>query len=125
VAAAGNDNTDKPTLPANIGDVIGVAATDLQDLKAPFSNYGGYIQVAAPGVNIIAPYPGGYYAMVSGTSFSAPIVAAEAALIRSLRGANIDTKDKVGKGIVKIDQKNPGKNLGHGRIYLLNGLTAQ
>jgi len=125
VASAGNDNTDKPTLPASIGDVIGVAATDLQDLKATFSNFGGHIQVAAPGVNIIAPYPGGYYAMVSGTSFSSPIVAAEAALIQSLRGANIDTKDKVAKGIVKIDQKNPGKNLGHGRIDLLNGLTAQ
>jgi subtilisin family serine protease len=125
VASAGNDNNDHAVLPASAGNVIGVAATDLQDVKASFSNFGGYLQVAAPGVNIVAPYPGGYYALVSGTSFSAPIVAGEAALIRSIHLGNINVEDKVGKGTINIGQKNPGKNLGHGRIDVLQGLTVQ
>jgi hypothetical protein len=125
VASAGNDNTDHPLLPASAGNVIGVAATDLLDIKAPFSNYGGYLQVSAPGVNIIAPYPGGHYALVSGTSFSAPIVAGEAALIQSLHLGNANIKDKVGKATINVDQKNHGKNLGHGRIDVLYGLTVQ
>jgi subtilisin family serine protease len=125
VASAGNDNSSQPVLPASAGNVIGVAATDLTDMKASFSNYGGYLQVSAPGVNIIAPYPSGHYALVSGTSFSAPIVAGEAALIRSFYLGTINVEDKVGKGTINIGQKNPGKSLGHGRIDVLHGLTLQ
>jgi len=39
----------------------------------------------APGVNVILPYPGGLYSVVSGTSFTAPVLAGTAALIRSLQ----------------------------------------
>jgi len=75
VASAGNSNTSVPQYPAAYGGVMASAATDLldkKDKKAAFSNYGSYIFVDAPGVNIISAYPGGYYSIVSGTSFSAP-----------------------------------------------------
>lgn len=58
VCAAGNDNTDteqKPAYPANydLTNVISAAASDFKDQLSDFSNYGGNIDVAAPGENIL------------------------------------------------------------------------
>ena len=121
IASAGNDSTDDPQYPAGFDRVVSVAATDLRDIKASFSNYGDRVAATAPGVNIITAYPGGYYAVVSGTSFSAPIVAAEAALLLDFsRSGNIE--DRIRKGTIKIDQRNPGWKLGDGRVDLILGL---
>ena len=117
VGSAGNDNTEDAQYPAAFDKVISVAATDLWDMKAPFSNFGGSIDVSAPGVAIIAPYPGGFYAVASGTSFAAPIVAGEAALVRSFRKKE-NVKDPIKKGTVKIDHRNPGRKMGEGRVSL-------
>ena len=125
VASAGNSNTSVPQYPAAYGGVMASAATDLldkKDKKAAFSNYGSYIFVDAPGVNIISAYPGGYYSIVSGTSFSAPTAAATAALVRSLRASGI--ADSISAGAVNIDSKNPGyeNQLGYGRINVLHAV---
>jgi hypothetical protein len=117
ISSAGNDDSQTPQIPASLGPVVGVAATDIWDLKAPFSNYGPPVGVTAPGVSIIAPYPGGYYAVVSGTSFAAPIVAGEAALMRSMTQKQ-NNRDRIKNGVIKIDQRNPGIPLGQGRIDL-------
>jgi len=117
VGSAGNENTDDAQYPAAFDKVISVAATDLWDIKAGFSNYGSSIDASAPGVAIIAPYPGGYYAVASGTSFAAPIVAGEAALLRAFRNKE-NVKDPIKKGTVKIDHRNPGRKMGEGRIDL-------
>src|SRR5438445_12684622 len=121
IASAGNDAKNKSQYPAAYDKVVSVAATNLWDFKADFSNYGDSIDVSAPGVAIIAPYPGGYYAVVSGTSFSAPLVAGEAALLRSFRQKE-NVKDPIKKGIVKIDHRNPGRKMGEGRIDLQRAL---
>jgi subtilisin family serine protease len=128
VASAGNNNSAEPQFPASVKNVLGVAATDLTDKKASFSNFGKDIFVDAPGVNIISAYPGGYYALASGTSFSAPFVSGEAALIRSARSAkNDDAENAVAKGAVNIDSKNPGfaHELGSGRIDMVRALQSQ
>jgi len=120
--SAGNANSSTPQYPASYSSVLSVAATDLADKKGSFSNYGSSISVSAPGVNIISAYPGGYYAVVSGTSFAAPIVAGEAALVRSKQvfgGA-----DNIVSGTVNINAQNPqyvGK-LGKGRIDVTSGV---
>jgi subtilisin family serine protease len=117
IASAGNENTNDPQYPAAFPKVTSIAATDLWDMKARFSNYGDSVAVSAPGVSIITAYPGGYYAVVSGTSFAAPIVAAEAALLRDItRKENIEGLIK--KGTVDIDNRNPGYKLGDGRVDL-------
>src|SRR5207245_10494628 len=73
VASAGNGNTAVPQYPAAYPGVLGVAATNLTDVKASFSNYGSTIFVSAPGSNIISADPGGYYAKWSCTYLSPPI----------------------------------------------------
>jgi len=118
-ASAGNDNTSIPQYPAGYSGVLTTAATNLQDVKASFSNYGTPVFVDAPGVNIISAFPGNLYGVVSGTSFSAPITAAAAALLLA-EGAN-SADASIGAGAVNIDPKNPpyAGQLGHGRINVL------
>jgi subtilisin family serine protease len=122
IGSAGNDGKDEKQYPAAYDKVVSVAATDLFDIRASFSNYGDSIDVSAPGVAIIAPYPGGYYAVVSGTSFSAPLAAGEAALLRSL-GAKDNAKDRIKGKTHKIDQANPGVKMGQGRIDLIQAIS--
>ncbi len=82
VAAAGNEGTSTKFYPAAYENVIAVAATSRRDGRAGFSNFGNWVDVAAPGVGILSTYPGGY-ASLSGTSFSSPHVAALAGLLSS------------------------------------------
>lgn len=81
VAAAGNDNTATPNYPAAYGHVISVSATDQQNNKARFSNFGTTVDVAAPGVEIWSTVPGGRYDVKAGTSMASPHVAALAGLL--------------------------------------------
>ncbi len=80
VFAAGNDGTDNDKLPASPANVktdnaISVAATLDFDSLASFSNYGAkMVEVAAPGVVIMASIPGDQYLEMSGTSMAAPYV---------------------------------------------------
>jgi subtilisin family serine protease len=122
VASAGNANTSVAQYPAAYSGVISVAATDNADRKASFSNYGSSVAVVAPGVNVISAFPGGYYGLASGTSFSSPMVAAEAALVRSLSPTG--TRTKIVSSTVNIDSLNPGYagKLGSGRIDLMRAV---
>jgi len=82
VAAAGNAGAKSPPLyPAANTNVIAVSATDAQDKLFTASNRGGYIAIAAPGVDIFLPAPDDQYQMTSGTSFSAAYVSGLVALM--------------------------------------------
>jgi subtilisin family serine protease len=124
VASAGNNNSSTPQYPAAYSGVITVASTNLADQKASFSNYGSNIVVDAPGVDIISAYPGGGYAMASGTSFSAPEVAGEVALILRLRTTGVVYD--VDSTAVNVDSRNPGYygQLGYGRVDILRAVQA-
>ncbi|MBN9582350.1 MAG: S8 family serine peptidase [Afipia sp.] len=82
VAAAGNAGPKSaPLYPAADRNVIAVTATDASDRLFAQSNRGGYVAVSAPGVDILAPAPGGKYQVSSGTSMAAAYVSGVAALM--------------------------------------------
>ena len=82
IAAAGNAGPKSPPLfPAAASHVIAVTATDADDKLFPASNRGRHITLAAPGVDIFVPMPGGRYDFISGTSFAAAHVSGVVALL--------------------------------------------
>ena len=95
VAAAGNEFTDGNPLevPASLPHVLTVAAITPDDRAAFFSNENAAIDLSAPGVGILTAVPPGFdtdgtqdgYEGVSGTSFSAPMVAAATTWLRAAR----------------------------------------
>ncbi|NEX22189.1 S8 family serine peptidase [Thiorhodococcus mannitoliphagus] len=79
VVAAGNDGTNS-TLSDNPA-MISVSATTSADVKASWSTYGNFVDVAAPGASILTTNRGGGYGSWNGTSFASPVTAGVVALI--------------------------------------------
>ncbi|HEY4552327.1 MAG TPA: S8 family peptidase [Bacillaceae bacterium] len=117
IAAAGNDNTGQPSFPAAYPGVVSVAAVDWEGKRAPFSNFGEHIDIAAPGVFIASTFAGGQYASLSGTSMASPHVSALAGLIRSV---NPNLKNTEVADIMTRTTQRAGKD-GHD-IYYGNGI---
>ncbi|HGE70139.1 TPA: T9SS type A sorting domain-containing protein [Candidatus Poribacteria bacterium] len=84
VAAAGNSGTTTKYYPAAYDGVIAVSASDQNDAKASFSNYGSWVDVAAPGVSIYSTMFNDIYSYASGTSMATPCVAGIAGLVMSI-----------------------------------------
>jgi subtilisin family serine protease len=122
VAAAGNDGDGTVEYPCAFVHVICVGATDNSDNHAFFSNTNAYVDISAPGWNILSTVPTsvdptGYHSL-SGTSMATPHVAALAGLIRSIYPS--ETVDQVEATILSTAQDlgDPGRDnvFGAGRI---------
>jgi subtilisin family serine protease len=120
VVAAGNNTGDAGLrTPARVPEAITVAATDLNDNRAPFSNFGSVVDVFAPGVDIVSAWASTDTATTlrSGTSSAAPIVAGIAARYLGTRPG--DAPDAVSQAI--RNSATPGQviNPGDGSPNLL------
>lgn len=126
VSASGNDNTGKPGYPAAYPEVLAVAATDDKDEKAVFSNYGDYIDVAAPGEHIASTYMDGQYAALSGTSMASPHVAALAAMIRSINPMldNVEVMEIIRNSVCDVGEAGKDMYYGYGVINVKKALES-
>jgi subtilisin family serine protease len=91
VASAGNSGSSRLQYPAGykLDNIISVAATDHDDDLASFSNYGDtWVDLGAPGVNILSCLPGDNYGFKGGTSMACPHVSGVAALLWENTGYN-------------------------------------
>lgn len=129
VASAGNDYSTSPKYPAYYNHVISVAATNSNDEKVSFSNYGDWVDIAAPGVDILSlraenTSPGivynNYTTILSGTSMACPHVTGACALLLSanprltcddVNDIVMSTVDPIAPGVCKS-----------GRLNLLNAM---
>jgi len=146
VAAAGNSDADVGNVsPANFDTVLAIAATDPDDVKAPFSNHGSLIDLSAPGVDVLSinanvgdnaiaeAFPervvADDYLHLSGTSMACPHASGAVAVLLSQdpNGSMTDIRGRLLAGAESIADLNPGFEdaLGWGRVNLLASLTAE
>ncbi|KAJ9049035.1 proteinase B [Entomophthora muscae] len=117
VVAAGNEDQDACyTSPASEPSAITVGATDMEDSRAYFSNYGKCVDVFAPGVDIVSTWNNGETNSISGTSMAAPHVAGLAAYF--LSESHLNPKEITDK-ILKLSSKDLIKGVGSGSPNLL------
>ena len=114
VASAGNyaQYGNPKIYPAAYPNAIAVAATDSQDRRASFSEHGNWVDVAAPGVNILSTLPGGRYGKESGTSMAAPHVSGLAG--QGLTKAQI--RNRIESRATDTGSKGKDPYYGYGRI---------
>jgi len=123
VAAVGNDGIDVPMYPAAYEGVIGAAATDSQDRIDKNSNYGDFVDLAAPGLSIYTTEPEGRYGYNSGSSLACSHTAGLIGLILSSQPSL--SRDRV-EGILynSSDYIREDKSYGRGRINAYRALLA-
>lgn len=110
IASAGNTPNTNKNYPAACDNVISVAASDQNDAQADFTTFGDWVDVAAPGVQVLTTAPNNSYAPADGTSFSGPITAGLAGLLfafaqpntpnTTIRDAILNTCDPVGNWVI-------------------------
>ena len=80
VAAAGNEAVSEPRYPAAYPSVIGVGAVDRAGAPYARGNRGPWVEIVAPGVEILSTVPGGAFSFGDGTSLAAAHVSGVLAL---------------------------------------------
>ena len=97
VGAAGNEDTMARTYPAALDDVLAVSATGASGRKSKFSNFGMWVDIAAPGGSnmqkICSTVPGKGYRTEAGTSMAAPVVAGVAGLMVAVSKQKLSARE--------------------------------
>jgi thermitase len=114
-ASAGNNGTTQKSYPAAYVGVMAVASSDPDDSRSSFSQYGNWVQIAAPGSQIMSTVMGGGYEAWDGTSMACPVVTGVAGLVWS-RGFGSISHDEVFQAIVDTADFAPGGYVTGGRI---------
>ncbi|ARF14955.1 S8 family peptidase [Sporosarcina ureae] len=116
VSSAGNDATKGNSImfPASYPSVISVGATERDNQRASFSNYNSHVSLVAPGAAIYTTTLANSYKSVSGTSFSGPMVAGAATLVKSLKPEATPAEIRQLLEMTATDLGAPGKDIHFG-----------
>lgn len=118
VASSGNWGTDQPGYPAAFDGVVAVGATTEGDARPTFSNYGSWLSVSAPGVNIVTTDMASSYSASTGTSPAAAVASGVFALLfarePSLTGA--EAIQRVEQGATDLGGGGWDPYFGYGRV---------
>lgn len=126
VVAAGNTNRGAVTYPATLDAAIAVSATDINNSFAAFSAMGSKVELAAPGAGITTTCLGGITCSVNGTSFSAPHVAAAAALLKAYNPSwsNVEVRRRLGAGATDLGPPGRDAEFGYGLLNITGAIAA-
>ena len=113
VAAMGNASMNQICYPAALDGVIGVVASDTDNTRAVYSNYGPWADIAAPGTKIYSTTNDGSFSLMDGTSMAAPVVSGVVALYKSVHP---DATPEQIEAKMKATATKGGKDLGVGII---------
>lgn len=118
VAAAGNYGTDVPGYPAASTGAVAIAAVSDGDAHPSFSNYGAWISVAAPGVDVLTTTLDAGYSASSGTSPAAAFASGVFALLRAANPAlsRGEAISRVQNGAVDLGTAGWDPYFGWGRV---------
>ncbi|MDQ2671848.1 MAG: S8 family serine peptidase [Actinomycetota bacterium] len=122
VAAAGNDGADGPRYPAAYSKVIAVGAISADDRLASFSGRGRWVDLAAPGTDIISTSESGGYDTQSGTSMAAPFVSGLAGLLASQGMSAGSIRQEMQATAEDLGPAGQDPRYGHGRIDAANAV---
>lgn len=113
VNSAGNNGQQNPPrqqLRADHQNVVFVVATDSDDSKAWFSNWGTLCEIAAPGVDILSTLPGNSYGLSSGTSMATPLFAGIMGMVRAM-DPSMTAREALDQAISQADTVAPLNNI--------------
>ena len=116
VAAAGNTGKEELRYPAAYEGVLGVTAVDAREFLYRRATRGAHVDIAAPGVDLRAPAPGGGARYVSGTSFAVPFAAAALLLERAYRPAPEQASAALLQRVRDLGPPGPDPSFGHGLL---------
>jgi thermitase len=120
LGAAGNDNSSQIDVPNSDRFVVAVGATNPQDQKWQWSNHGDWVDLAAPGENVLSTVSSGGYQAFSGTSMSCPNAAGVAALLFAYGDSDVTNQDVL--DALRTTAVFKGSWVKHGRIDALAAL---
>ncbi len=119
IFAAGNSNYDTEWYPQYYNSVLSVASIGPEWKKASYSNFGNWVEIAAPGGDqdlyntksgVLSTLPKDQYGYLQGTSMACPHMSGIAALAlanRTKQLTNTELWNKLVTGVVNIDEYNP------------------
>lgn len=127
VAAVGNrhEQGDPPPYPAAYDGVVGVGAIGVDGSRVSMSQVGAYVDLVAPGDDVVCAVPGGGHRAFQGTSVAVPFVTAAAALVRA-RWPGLSQVEVVRRLLATADPAagaRPSDEYGHGVVNPVRALT--